>query len=221
MLNRRNIFPCIGVRGGEKTGGWLIYQANVPVAAAAAATAGTGSSECPAALQEVQENILKVLHAAAHPSTPGVRPHYSLPAGKLVERCSKQLQRRFNYRDYGFGSLRELLEACPRLSVELYGKHERGKTMMHVAAREEREARVAREAREEKRRCKRGPEEVSSGADAGVASADGAGGSPSADAAAAKAARKAAKRAEKAVEGGEGKEKDKKTKRKSSADTTV
>ena len=78
MLNRRNIFTSIGVRGGKKTGGWLIYRICGEPSAAEAGAAGA-STTYEGSLAGVEANILKVLSLAANPTTPGIRPHYSLP----------------------------------------------------------------------------------------------------------------------------------------------
>ena len=129
MLNRRNIFPKIGVRGSDKKGGWLIYR----VVAVAKQPKGV-QQPCPPELLKVQENILELLRRAAHPAPDsGTVPHYSLDAGSLHERYGAELRTSFNFRNYGFGSLRTLIEACPKLAIVMKGKA--GKNAMHIVAR--------------------------------------------------------------------------------------
>ena len=90
----------IGVRGSDKKGGWLIYRV---------ATKQVGSVEenavCPPELQRVQENILEVLREA---------PHNSLDAGTLLNKYGTRCRARFNFRDFGFPTLRALPGAASK-----------------------------------------------------------------------------------------------------------
>lgn len=137
MLNRRNIFPQIGVRGSDKKGGWLIYRV---VAVTKSDGEPAADRLCPPGLVKVQDNILELLRRAADPQarkTPehysDTLPHYSLAAGTLHERYGAELRSSFNFRNYGFSSLRAFVEACPKLAVVMKGKA--GKTAMHIVAR--------------------------------------------------------------------------------------
>ena len=114
MLNRRNIFPAIGVRGSDKKGGWLIYRV--------ATSSDAGVASASAKLAQVQDNILELLRRAAHPTETTDVPHYSIDAGKLTDLYGAAFKQRFNYRDFGFATLRALLEACPKLGVVMKGK---------------------------------------------------------------------------------------------------
>ena len=132
LLNRRNIFPSLGVRGSDKKGGWLIYRVATPAVT-------DGGASCPPALQRFEDNVIELLRRAANPTEPGEKPRYSLDAGKLANRYGEQLKCRFNWRDFGFSSLRALLEACPRLDVIMQSKEKGGsnKDKMRVIVRGE------------------------------------------------------------------------------------
>ena len=123
MLNRRNIFPSIGVRGSENKGGWLIYRVVAPVS-----EPGT----CPPELVTIQDNIVEMLHRAAHPTAPGAVARHSLNAGKLLDDYGRIYRRRFNFRDFGFLSVRALIEACPKLTVRFTGRARKGHGVEHA-----------------------------------------------------------------------------------------
>ena len=97
MLNRRNIFPRIGVRGSDKKGGWLIYRVAVTKQ-----QQEKKDAQCPPELLKVQDNILELLRRAADPAPgSGTVPHFSLDAGSLHERYGAELRTSFNFRNYG------------------------------------------------------------------------------------------------------------------------
>jgi len=133
MLNRRNIFPSIGVRGSAKKSGhvhvadWLVYKVLLPKVDTGTAASALASSP----LLQVQDNILELLRRAANPedSSP---PHHSVEAGSLPNRYGFVFKKRFNFRDYGFASLRELIARCPKLACVMRGA--KG-DQMHVVAR--------------------------------------------------------------------------------------
>ena len=214
MLNRRNIFPSIGVRGSEKKGGWLIYR--VAATATAAAASSTADAPTPALLLKVQDNILALLEEAANPTEPGAIPHYSIDAGKLLEQYGPRFKSRFNFRDFGFSSLRALLESCPKLGVVMKSGGAVGRTSfapwrkadaqgrskphdkMHVVARcpdgslKRGTAPALKRSRDES--SEQPPAVAAPSASAGVDDEE--------ESAEAKAARKAAKRAKKAAAAG-------------------
>jgi len=94
LLNRRNIFPELGVRGSEKSGGWVVYRVN---------------GHLPELLA-VQENILKLLETKK-----------SLDAGKLSTTCHEQQGQRFNFRNFGCKSMREFILKCDKLEILMKG----------------------------------------------------------------------------------------------------
>lgn len=221
MLNRRNIFPQIGVRGSEEKG-WLIYRV---VAAASRAAPKDAVQECPPALLKVQDNILELLRRAANPEEgSGEVAHHSLDAGALPNKYGYILKTRFNFRDFGFPSLRALIEACPKLDIVMKGAH--GKNKMHVVVKGlkrpqgQASSEKGPQARGGLKRARDEPSaDYSSVPPPGAAAASSSTGSSSAaaapfaaaapiaadtddEAAAAKAARKAAKRAKKAEAAG-------------------
>ena len=180
MLNRRNIFPSIGVRGSEKKGGWLIYR--VAATATAAAASSTADAPTPALLLKVQDNILALLDEAANPTEPGAIPHYSIDAGKLLEQYGPRFKSRFNFRDFGFSSLRALLESCPKLGVVMKSGGAVGRTSFAPWRKQDAQGR------------EQPPAVAAPSASAGVDDEE--------ESAEAKAARKAAKRAKKAAAAG-------------------
>ena len=134
MLNRRNIFPTVGVRGSEKKGGWVIYRVAL---SAGKQPATEGGRQCPPSLVKLQDNILELLHRAANPKEKGRPAHHSLDAGRLADNYGAELKQRFNWRDFGMPSLRALMEACPKLGIVMKGKDGgSGKHIMHVVARQ-------------------------------------------------------------------------------------
>jgi len=94
MLNRRNIFPELGVRGSEKSGGWVVYRVN---------------GHLPELLA-IQANILKLLESKK-----------SLDAGKLPTTCHEEQGQRFNFRNFGCKSMRQFIEKCDKLEVLMKG----------------------------------------------------------------------------------------------------
>jgi hypothetical protein len=92
MLNRRNIFPTLGVRGSEKKGGWMVYRV------ASSATPGADTSTGAANLHCVEENILTLLARAANPPPGSGKQHFALDAGKLSDAYGAHFKRRFNFR---------------------------------------------------------------------------------------------------------------------------
>ena len=206
MLNRRNIFPSIGVRGSEKKGGWLIYRVAAAAARKSAAEAGVGiNSACPPELVRVQDNILAVLHRTANPTDPAAKPHASLDAGTLLNRYGEQCRQRFNFRDFGFPTLRALLEACPKLAVVMKASTDKArgdgksvhKDKMHVAIRRDPTLQTGKRLRGDEAAPPAGSAAAPAPAPAADEEREG-----EDDAAAAKLARKAAKRAKRAAEAG-------------------
>ena len=115
MLNRRNIFPGIGVRGSEKKGGWLIAPASAATATAAASS--TADAPTPALLLKVQDNILALL--MRRPTRPS-RARFRIIRSTLAS-CWSSMARASSLgsisETFGFSSLRALLESCPKLGV--------------------------------------------------------------------------------------------------------
>jgi len=120
MLNRRNIFPSLGVRGSEKlkdvhASGWIVYRVLPKV------TSPTGAwITASAPLLQVQENIIELLRRFANPID-GSEPHHSIDAGALPNKYGFAFKRRFNFRDFGCQSMREFVNRCPKLAVTMRG----------------------------------------------------------------------------------------------------
>lgn len=121
MLNRRNIFPNIGVRGSDKKGGWVVHRVY-------SANAATSPSS---ALLKVQDDILEVLRRVANPTEADAVAHHSIDAGALPNKYGYELKKRFNFRDFGHKSMREFIEHCPKLAVIM----KEGGNKMHVIAK--------------------------------------------------------------------------------------